>query len=601
MERLLPPLATLRGYGMRDARRDVGAGLAVWTAAVPSGLAYAGLAGLPPIVGLYASAVAGLAYGLAGSIRQAQVGPTSTSSILTAAAIAPMADGDVARATGLAAVLALEVAVILLAAWALRLGFLADLLSRPVLVGFTAAISVVIIAAQLPSLLGVEGVSTRTFQTTVRGLGDRVDGIDADSIAIGAGALAVLLGLRRLRPRWPRELLVVGAATALVALLGLDDTVRVVGDVEGGLPAPSLPSIDLGDVGQLVPAAAGIALIAFVETVAIGRTFAARRRYPIEPRDEFLALGAANLAAGVFQGYPANASFAQTALADGSGARTVVASTTTKVAILVTLLVLTPLFADLPYPALAAVVIAAVLSFIDVPAFARLRRFQRAAQRSRGMPASRLPRQPEFWTALAAFAGTLLFGILNGIIVGVVVTLLAVLHRLSRPRVAVLGKVPGGKRHRDVHRHPDARVPEGVLIVRFEAQLFFGNADYFHHSVLELVNEADAAPGVVVFVCDAVADIDLTGLDALREVVEELQDRGIEVRMCRVKGPVHDALLESGVVALVGPEHFYDSVKAAKKGLAPDGLPAIPDSGPSTRGSSTVEGVEAAQRGLPSS
>jgi SulP family sulfate permease len=600
IERLLPPLSTLRGYGARDLRRDAGAGLAVWTAAVPSGLAYAGLAGLPPIVGLYASAVAGLAYGLAGSIRQAQVGPTSTSSILTAAAIAPMADGDVARATGLAAVLALEVAVILLAAWALRLGFLADLLSRPVLVGFTAAISIVIIAAQLPSLLGVEGVSTRTFQTTVSGLGERLDGIDADSIAIGVGALAVLLTLRRLRPRWPRELLVVGTATALVAAFGLDETVRVVGDVEGGLPAPSLPSIAFADVEQLVPAAAGIALIAFVETVAIGRTFAARRRYPIEPRDEFLALGAANLAAGVFQGYPANASFAQTALADGSGARTVVAGTTTKVAIVVTLLVLTPLFADLPYPALAAVVIAAVLSFIDVPAFARLRRFQIAAQRSRGMPASRLPRQPEFWTALAAFAGTLLFGILNGIVVGVVVTLLAVLHRLSRPRVAVLGKVPGGKRHRDVHRHPEARVPEGVLIVRFEAQLFFGNADYFHHSVLELVDHADEAPDVVVFVCDAVADIDLTGLDALREVVEELQDRGIEVRMCRVKGPVHDALVDSGLVALIGPEHFYDSVKAAKKGLAPDGLPVVPDSGPSSSRSSTVEGVEAARRGLPS-
>jgi SulP family sulfate permease len=600
MERVLPPLATLRGYDARDVRRDAGAGLAVWTAAVPSGLAYAGLAGLPPIVGLYASAVAGLAYGLAGSIRQAQVGPTSTSSILTAAAIAPMADGDVARATGLAALLALEVAVILLAAWALRLGFLADLLSRPVLVGFTAAISIVIIAAQLPSLLGLEGVSTRSFQTTVSGLGERLGDVDPDSVAIGAGALVVLLALRRLRPRWPRELLVVGTATALVAAFGLDETVRVVGDVDGGLPVPGLPSIAWGDVERLVPAAAGIALIAFVETVAIGRTFAARRRYPIEPRDEFLALGVANLAAGAFQGYPANASFAQTALADGSGARTVVASATTKVAILLTLLVLTPLFADLPYPALAAVVIAAVLSFIDVPAFARLRRFQLAAQRSRGMPASRLPRQPEFWTALAAFAGTLLFGILNGILVGVVVTLLAVLHRLSRPRVAVLGKVPGGKRHRDVHRHPEAKTREGVLIVRFEAQLFFGNADYFHHSVLELVDGADDVPDVVVFVFDAVADIDLTGLDALREVVEELQDRGIEVRMCRVKGPVHDALLDSGLVDLVGAAHFYDSVKAAKKGLAPDGLPVIPDSGPSSRTSSTDEGVVAEQRGLPS-
>ena len=579
LERLLPPLATLHGYGGRDLRRDAAAGLAVWAAAVPSGLAYAGLAGLPPIVGLYASAVAGLAYGLAGSIRQAQVGPTSTSSILTAAAIAPMAHGDVARATALAGVLALEVAAILLLAWALRLGFLADLLSRPVLVGFTAAISMVIIAAQLPNLLGVQGVTTRTFQTTLGGLGERVGRVDPDSVAIGVGALGALLALHRLRPRWPRELLVVGAATLLVAVLGLQDTVYVVGDVPAGLPAPRLPSAGYEDVERLVPSAAGIALIAFVETVAIGRTFASRHRYPLEPRDEFLALGAANLAAGAFGGYPANASFAQTALSDGAGGRTVMASLTTKIAILATLLVLTPLFADLPYPALAAVVIAAVLTFVDVPAFRRLLSFQRAAQRSVGRPGGVVPRQPELWSALAAFAGTLLFGILNGILVGVLVTLLGVLHRLSRPRVAVLGKVPGGKRHRDIHRHPEAKTREGVLIVRFEAPVFFGNADYFRQSVFRLVDGEDRPPSALVLVCDAMSDIDLTGLEALRDLIDSVQRRGIEIRMCRVKGPVHDALLESGVADLVGPRHFYDSVKAAKKGLAPDGLPAVPDDG----------------------
>src|SRR3954469_2460093 len=197
----MPPLSTLHGYRSRDLRRDAGAGLAVWAAAVPGGLAYAGLAGLPPIVGLYASAVAGLAYGLAGTVRQAQVGPTSTSSILTAAAIAPLAGADVGRATALAAVLALEVAALLVLAWALHLGFLADLLSRPVLVGFTAAISLVIIAAQLPNLLGLSGVTTRTFQTTIGGLVERVDRIDAASVALGAGALVVLIAMRRRRPR----------------------------------------------------------------------------------------------------------------------------------------------------------------------------------------------------------------------------------------------------------------------------------------------------------------------------------------------------------------------------------------------------------------
>ena len=181
------------------------------------------------------------------------------------------------------------------------------------------------------------------------------------------------------------------------------------------------------------------------------------------------------------------------------------------------------------------------------------------------------------WSALAAFAGTLLFGILNGILVGVLVTLLAVLHRLSRPRVAVLGKVPGGKRHRDIHRHPDAKTREGVLIVRFEAPVFFGNADYLHRSVLRLLDDEQPHPHALVLVCDAMSDIDLTGIDALRDLITDVQRRGVELRICRVKGPVHDALLESHIVDLIGPEHFYDSVRAAKKGLRPDGLPVVLD------------------------
>ncbi len=573
LERLVPPAATLRGYDGRRLRGDVLAGLAVWAAAVPSGLAYAGLAGLPPIVGLYASAVAGLAYALAGTIRQAQVGPTSTSSILTAAAIAPLAGGDVGRATALAAMLALMVAAILLGAYALRLGFISDYLSRAVLIGFTAAISLVIIAAQLPNLLGITGVSTATFQTTVRGVGDRVGQVDLDSLAVGVGALIVLLGLRRLAPKVPRELVVVAVATVLVAALGLTDTIRVVGDVPAGLPAPGLPDISWHDMETLTAPAVGIALIAFVETMAIGRTFARARRYPVEPRRELLALGIGNAAAGLFQGYPANASFAQTALSDGAGGRTVVASLVTKLSILATLLVLTPLFANLPYPVLAAVVIAAVLGFIDLPGFRRLLEFQRAAQHSTGQPGHIVPRHPEFWSALITFAGTLLFGILNGIVVGVIVTLLAVLYRSARPRVAVLGKVHGARRHRDVSRHPEARTADDVLIIRFESQLFFANAEYFRQSVIDLVDAHEPAPQTVVLVCDGITQIDLVGVDTLVDLVGELRERDIELRMCRVKGPVHDALQESGVVTLIGPERFYDSVKAAKKGRPPDGLP----------------------------
>ena len=592
----MPPARTLRGYDRRRLRGDVSAGLAVWAAAVPSGLAYAGLAGLPPIVGLYASAVAGLAYALAGTIRQAQVGPTSTSSILTAAAIAPLAGGDVPRATALAALLALMVAAILLGAYALKLGFIADYLSRAVLIGFTAAISLVIIAAQLPNLLGLTGVKTTTFQTTVGGLLDRVGEVDLDSLALGLGALALLLVLRRLAPRVPRELIVVAGATALVAALGLASTVHVVGEVPSGLPTPGFPDISWQDVETLAGPAVGIALIAFVETMAIGRVFSRTRRYPVEPRRELLALGLGNVAAGLFQGYPANASFAQTALSDGAGGRTVVASLVTKVAILATLLLLTPLFSDLPYPVLAAVVIAAVVSFIDLPGFRRLLRFQRAAQHSAGGRRRWVPLHPEFWSALITFCGTLLFGILNGILVGVIVTLMAVLYRTARPRVAVLGKVHGARRHRDVSRHPEAKTHDDVVIIRFESQLFFANAEYFRQSVLGLVDAHEPLPETVVLVCDAMSQIDLTGMDSLIDLVRDLRERGVQLRMCRVKGPVHDALTTSGVVDLIGPEHFYDSVKAARKGAAPDGLPmfgGVPPSEPEHP--ELEEGIDAAE------
>jgi len=379
--------------------------------------------------------------------------------------------------------------------------------------------------------------------------------------------------LRRLAPRVPRELVVVAGATTLVAALGLASTVHVVGEVPSGLPTPGLPDISWQDVETLTGPAVGIALIAFVETMAIGRVFSRERRYPVEPRRELLALGLGNVAAGLFQGYPANASFAQTALSDGAGGRTVVASLVTKVAILATLLLLTPLFKDLPYPVLAAVVIAAVVSFIDLPGFRRLLRFQRAAQRSAGGRRGWVPLHPEFWSALITFCGTLLFGILNGILVGVIVTLMAVLYRTARPRVAVLGKVHGARRHRDVSRHPEARTHDDVVIVRFESQLFFANAEYFRQSVLSLVEAHDPLPQTVVLVCDAMSQIDLTGMDALIDLVRDLRERDVELRMCRVKGPVHDALTTSGVVDLIGPEHFYDSVKAARKGAAPDGLP----------------------------
>lgn len=563
----------IRGLNGAGFRRDALAGLAVWAAAVPGGLAYATIAGLPPVVGLYGSAVAGLAYVLFGTIRQAQVGPTSTTAILTAAALAPLMAGGTERALQLAAVLALEVAALLTIAWALKLSFIADLLSRPVVIGFTAAVTLVIIAAQLPNLLGLDGVSTRNFSENIGDLvnGIEVTGIDVETLGIGVASLAALLLMRRLAPRLPRELIVVVLATVATAALGLADTTRTVGAVPSGLPAPAVPGIAWSDVLALLPAAAGVSLIAFTENIAIGRAMGGRHHYEISPRREIVALGAANAAAGLFGSFPAGASFAQTALGDSARARTPLATVVAKAAVIATLLLLTPLFTNVPYAALAAVVISAVLSFIDVPGFRRLLRFQRATSQAPGRRHRWIPEDPEVWSALATFVGTLVLGLLNGILVGVFVTLAGLLYRASRPRVSVLGKVPGLRGSRDVAGHPEARVKADIMVIQLESELFFGNADYFRRRVLEILRQADPTPSVVVFACDAMAHVDLTGVEALSELISELQQAGIEVRLCQVSDGLYEAFVPFGIVDLVGPDHFYGTIKSAIKDKDPEG------------------------------
>lgn len=567
------PLELVRGLNGAGVRKEVLAGFAVWAAAVPGGLAYATIAGLPPVVGLYGSAVAGLAYVIFGTIRQAQVGPTSTTAILTAAAIAPLMSQGMDRALQLAGALALEVAVILVIAWALKLSFIADLLSRPVVIGFTAAVTLVIIAAQLPNLLGLDGVSTRSFSENIGDLinGIEVTGIDVETLAIGVASLAALLVMRRFTPRLPRELIVVILATVAVSAFGLGDTTKTVGTVPSGLPAPSIPGIAWSDVVALLPAAAGIALIAFTENIAIGRTMASRHHYEISPRREIVALGAANAAAGFFGSFPAGASFAQTGLGDSAKAKTPLAAVVTKVAIIATLVLLTPLFTDVPYAVLAAVVISAVLSFVDIPGFRRLLRFQRATDQAPGQRHRWVPEDPEVWSALATFAGTLVLGLLNGILVGVLVTLLGLLYRASRPRVSVLGKLPGLRGSRDVTGHPEAKVKPDIMVIQLENELFFGNADYFRRRVMEILREADPTPSVVVFACDAMAHVDLTGVEAFSGLIAELQDSGIEVRLCLVSDALYEAFVPFGVVELVGPDHFYGTIKAAIKDRDPEG------------------------------
>jgi sulfate permease, SulP family len=565
--RLLPGLARLRGYERSWLRYDVLAGVTVAAYLIPQVMAYAELAGLPPVVGLWAIVGPLLVYAVLGSSRQLSVGPESTTALITAAAVGSIAAGDPDRYAALAAALALVAGVWCGVAWAGRLGFLADLLSKPVLVGYIAGIALIMVGSQLGKLTGID-VDADSFFTQVAYVAGHLDEIHGPTLVLAAAVLTLLLVGSHLMPRSPMPLVGMLVAAATVAVFDLETRgIAVVGEIPAGLPTPSLPSVSASDVGALLLPAVGVAIVAYSDNVLDARLFAARNGYAIDGNQELLALGAANLASGVMQGFPVSSSGSRTAIGDSLGSRSQLYSLVALAAVLLTLVFLRPVLAAFPAAALGAIVVYAATRLVDVAEFRRIARF----------------RLSELFLALTTTVAVLTLGVLYGVLVAIGLSILDLLRRVARPHDGILGFAPGVAGMHDLDDYPDARSVEGLVVYRYDSPLFFANVEDFKRRALASVDIADTPTEWFVLNAEANVQVDITALDALEELRQELERRGIVFAMARVKQDLQDDLQPSGFLDRVGEERIFMTLPTAveayvrwfedRHGTAPSGAP----------------------------
>ncbi|MGU3644543.1 SulP family inorganic anion transporter [Microbacterium sp. C23T] len=546
--RWIPAVATVRGYQRAWLWPDVRAGIVVTALLIPAGMGYAEVAGLPPVTGLYATIVPLLAYAVFGPSRVLVLGPDSSLAPIIAAAILPLALGDQSRAVALAGLLAIMVGALLVIGGLVRLGFVTDLLSKPIRVGYLNAIAVIVIVSQLPKLLGFSVDAPSLWQGAVAIVEGILDGrIDLLAAAFGVGSLVVIFVLKAVRFRVPGVLVVVVVSMVLTGVLGLSDRLSVVGALPQGLPAPALGGLEWTDVASLALPAAGIALIAFTDTAVLSRTFAARRGDSVDGSQEMAGLGIANVAGGALGGFPVSGSSSRTPVAEQAGARTQLTGVVGAVLLSVFILALPGLTELLPSATLAAVVMSAAIGLIDARGVVRLVRINIV----------------DAVLSAAAFLGVLVFGVLEGIVITIGLSFIAFVNRSWRPYKAELGRVAGLRGYHDLSRNPEgARVP-GVVIVRFDAPLFFANGAIFDDWVRSRVRSAGPDVRTVILAAEPITDIDTTAADELVELDEYLQARGIRLIIAEMKSPVVDTLARYGLTDRFAPDRFAPTVGAA--------------------------------------
>jgi high affinity sulfate transporter 1 len=550
----------LRGYRRGLVRGDLIAGLTVWAVLVPEALAYASIAGVSPVVGLYAAPGALLFYAAFGSSRHLIVGPMSATAALSAAAVADATVGRQDKFAAVTAAVAITVGLIALLAGVLRLGFLANFISEPVLKGFIVGLALTIIIGQVPKLLGIEKGEGNFFEQlrdVVRHLGDT----QLRTLVIGLLSLAIVLVLRATVPAIPGSLVAVIFGIVAVQLFNLDDHgVAIVGHITSGLPSLGFPDVATKDYVKVAGASVGIALVGFAEGLGAAKTYAAKEHYEIDANRELIGLGAANAAAGLSSGMVVNGSLSKTAVNGSAGAKSQVSGLIVAILTIVTLLFLTGLFEDLPEATLAAVVIAAVIELIDYRAIVEL--FGLASKESRR--AFGVAARPDFIAAVAALLGVLVFDTLPGLFIGIGASILLLVYQTSKPHVASLGKVPGTVRQfSDFERHPDNEPVPGVVIARPESGLLFVNADAVRTAVRALASK----PGTTGVILDAetVPMIDITAVRMLTELAESLEREGIRFAITRDVGMVRDLVERAGESSAL--THVYPTVQAAVDAL----------------------------------
>jgi len=529
----LPPLRWLNGYQKAWLPGDLVAGITLAAYAIPVSLAYAALAGLPPQVGIYGYLLGGLGYALLGSSRQLAIGPTSAISLMIAATVSTMAEGDAQRYAQIASLAAFTTAALCLLAWLFRLSALVTLISDSILTGFKIGAGLTIAMTQLPKLFGVEAGGHNFFERVYLLVG-QLGNMQFLVLAVGVAALILLLLGERLFPGRPIALAVVALAILVTTLLGLG--VPVTGHIPEGLPTLAGPALRLRDVEGILPLAGGCLLLAYIEGVSAARTFAEKHGYELDPRQEFLGLGAANLLTAFGQGYPVAGGLSQSAVNDKAGARTPLALVVASITLALCLLFLTGLLEKLPKAVLAAVVLTAILGLFDFRSLARMWRVSRI----------------DFYAAAIAILGVLLLGILQGILLAALASLLLLIARASRPHVAFLGRVPGTSSYSDLDRHPENEPLKRLIAFRPEASLLYVNAGSVLDTVIAKVQAH--GPGIRSVVCDLSASphLDLAGARMLNALYDQLAARGISFQIVGARGRVRDLLRADGLAAKVG-------------------------------------------------
>ncbi len=547
LEKWVPGVRSVRTYQRSWLRRDLVAAVVLSALLVPQGMAYAELAGLPAITGLYTTVVCLLAYAVFGPSPYLVLGPDSSLGPIIAAIILPLAAGSMERAVGLAGMLALLVGAIAIGAGIARLGFVSDLLSQPVRIGYMAGLAVVIIVGQLPKLFGfsIDGgnvlVDLREFVTNL-------DQTNVWALAVGLLALGIILGLKWWRPSVPGIL--IGVVVAMLVSLVLDLAARgvdVVGVLPQGFPMPSLPAVELDDLPLLIGGAIGITLVAVGDTVSVSSGFAAKRGTEVDTNQEIVAIGTANVAAGFFQGFPVSTSSSRTAVADQAGAKTQLTGLVAGALVLGMLLFVPGLFAALPISVLSAVIIVAGAALLDAAGLGRLWHVRRS----------------EFAVAAICFLGVTLVGVLEGIVIAVVVSMFQLFVRAWQPYSAVLGKPKGVPGYHDVTRYPKAAQLPGLVILRWDAPLFFANSIIFRDRVRQLVIHTEPSPRWILVAAEPITDVDTTAAEMLVQLDEELNADGIHLVFAELKDPVRDKLERYSIYDTIDPNHFYPTIKTA--------------------------------------
>lgn len=541
----VPGVALLRSYDHAWLRFDLVAGLVLAAILVPQGLAYAELAGVPAVTGLYTTVACLVAYALMGPSRVLVLGPDSSVSPLIFAAIVPLAaSDDPATIIALASMLALMVGLIEIGLGIGKLGFIADLLSKEVQAGYMNGLAVTIIVGQLPKLLGFS-TDADGFIAEVQTFFAGIDATNPTTLVVGLATLAVMLGLPHLTAKVPAVLVAVGGATIATAFLNLaDEGVKTVGVLPSGFPIPSVPAVPLSDLAALAAAAVGIVLVSLADTIATSTSFAARRGDEVDPNQEMIAVGSANVAAGLFQGFAISVSSSRTAVAAQSGARSQLTGLVGAAVVLAMLVLFPGLLKDLPQAALAAVVIAAALSLADLGVLGVYWRV----------------RKTSLALSLAATIGVMLLGVLQGVLLAVVLAVILFFRRSWWPHGEVLGYDGGTDGWHSVKRYPEAHEIPGIVVFRWEAPLFFANAGIFRQEIRKLV--VRRTPNWIVLQCEAITDIDVTAADVLKTLDLELNAQGIHIAFVELRSRLQDLILGYGLYETLEREHFYPSIAA---------------------------------------